>query len=240
MARVKVGFFDSGIGGLTVLEAFKRICPDAQTEYYADTEYCPYGNKSAEEVRSRSEAIARRFVENGCSIVVSACNSATAAAIDFLREKFPEVRFVGMEPAVKMAAKSSKTGIVAVLATRLTLNGGKYNATKSKLPPGIKVISAVADEFVVEVENLRGRSLSSLPKPEYERLERIVSSRILPLLAAGADKIVLGCTHFPYLKQIMSEVCANRAEVVDCSEQVALRIKELYDSLVSGVENAEM
>lgn len=240
MKKVKIGFFDSGVGGLTVLEAFRRICPEVETEYYADSEHCPYGNKSVSEVRSYCEAIARRFINSGCSIVVVACNSATAAAIDFLRETFPGVKFVGMEPAVKVAAQSSKTGIIAVLATRLTLNGGKYNTTKSMLPRGIKVVSAVADEFVVEVENLQGRSLGDLSEDEYKRLKGIVTARVQPLLNAGADRIVLGCTHFPHLKKIIQEVCASRAEVVDCSAQVAKRTKELYDDLIGETENVEV
>lgn len=222
---MKVGFFDSGFGGLNILRAFRRLCPDVPTEYIADSEHCPYGNRSSDEIIRLSEANVKRLLAKGCGIVVVACNTATAAAIDCLRTNYPDVPFVGLEPAIKPAALRSKTGVVGVLATAGTFNGRLYNETKSRFAKNVTVLAVVADEFVTEVEALGEAGLDGLPAAKRMRLERIVRRRIEPLLAAGADKIVLGCTHFPTLKPIISEVCGTSAEVIDPSDAVARQIR---------------
>ena len=222
-----VGFFDSGVGGLCILEAFERLCPDERTVYIADSKNCPYGNKPAEEIVRLSEANVRKLLAKGCKMIVVACNTATAAAIDYLRAKYPEVPFVGLEPAVKPAALRSKSGVVAVLATQGTFNGRLYRETSARFAKGITVIATVADEFVAEVERLGGRKVGELPAKERARLEKIVRRRIEPLLAAGADHLVLGCTHFPHLKPIIESVAAGRAAVVDPSDAVARQAKRV-------------
>ena len=222
-----VGFFDSGVGGLCILEAFERLCPDERTEYIADSKNCPYGNKPAEEIVRLSEANVRKLLAKGCKMIVVACNTATAAAIDYLRAKYPEVPFVGLEPAVKPAALRSKSGVVAVLATQGTFNGRLYRETSARFAKGITVIATVADEFVAEVERLGRRKIDELPTKERARLEKIVRRRIEPLLAAGADHLVLGCTHFPHLKPIIESVAAGRAAVIDPSDAVARQAKRV-------------
>ena len=153
-----VGFFDSGRGGLCVREAFRKVCPKESTVYVADTAHCPYGNRPAAEIVRLSEANYRTLVKkHGCKMVVVACNTATAAAIDVLRAKHPETPFIGLEPAVKPAALRSKTGVVGVLATAGTFSGRLYNETKAKFAKDVTVIAAVADEFVTLVEELKGR-----------------------------------------------------------------------------------
>ena len=222
-----VGFFDSGVGGLCILEAFERLCPDERTVYIADSKNCPYGNKPAEEIVRLSEANVRKLLAKDCKMIVVACNTATAAAIDYLRAKYPEVPFVGLEPAVKPAALRSKSGVVAVLATQGTFNGRLYRETSARFAKGITVIATVADEFVAEVERLGRRKIDELPTKERARLEKIVRRRIEPLLAAGADHLVLGCTHFPHLKPIIESVAAGRAAVVDPSDAVARQAKRV-------------
>ena len=228
---MKVGFFDSGIGGTCILNAFKAICPDVETEYIADTEHCPYGNRPPDEIIRLSEANVRKLLSRGCGMIVVACNTATAAAIDYLRRRHPEIPFVGIEPAVKPAALRSKSGVVGVLATAGTFNGRLYNETKARFAKNVTVIAAVADEFVAEVERLRGRPVESLGRSEYARVERLVRSRVEPLLKAGADRIVLGCTHFPHLKSVIEKVCGGRAEVVDPSMAVARQAKRVMESV---------
>ena len=228
---MKVGFFDSGIGGTCILNAFKAICPDVETVYIADTEHCPYGNRPPDEIIRLSDANVRRLLARGCGMIVVACNTATAAAIDYLRLHYPEVPFVGIEPAVKPAALRSKSGVVGVLATAGTFNGRLYNETKARFAKNVTVIAAVADEFVAEVERLRGRPVESLKRSEYARVERLVRSRVEPLLKAGADRIVLGCTHFPHLKSIIERVCDGRAEVVDPSMAVARQAKRVMECM---------
>ena len=150
---VKVGFFDSGFGGLNILRAFRRICPDVPTEYIADSANCPYGNKPADEIVRLSEANVKALLAKGCDIIVVACNTATAAAIDYLRTNYPEVPFVGLEPAIKPAALRSKSGVVGVLATAGTFNGRLYNETQSRFAKHGTVLAVVAEEFVTEVES---------------------------------------------------------------------------------------
>ena len=231
---MKVGFFDSGIGGTCILNAFKAICPDVETEYIADTKHCPYGNRPPDEIIRLSDANVRKLLARGCGMVVVACNTATAAAIDYLRAHYPEVPFVGIEPAIKPAALRSKSGVVGVLATAGTFNGRLYNETKARFAKNVTVIAAVADEFVAEVERLRGRPVEGLKRSEYARVERLVRSRVEPLLKDGADRVVLGCTHFPHLKSVINKVCAGRAEVVDPSMAVARQAKRVLEGIGSG------
>lgn len=213
-----VGFFDSGIGGTSVRDAFRRLCPDEPTIYLADSANCPYGNKSPAEVIRLSTALARKLIQRGSEVVVVACNTATAAAIDTLRATWPEVPFVGMEPAVKPAALGSVTGIVGVLATRGTFQGRLYRQTSARVAGNVKIIETVADEFVALVE--RGETCGV-------EVEMAVRMRLEPLLAAGADRIVLGCTHFPHLKSVMEKIAAGRAVIIDPSDAVARRIRDV-------------
>ena len=215
-----VGFFDSGVGGKCILDAFRRLCPGESTVYIADSANCPYGSRPPDEIVRLSEANVDELLSRGCKAVVVACNTATAAAIDHLRRKYAEIPFIGLEPAVKPAALMSKTGVVGVLATEGTFNGRLYNETKGKFARDVAVIATVADEFVTLVE--RGETSG----PEAERAVR---ARIEPLLASGADEIVLGCTHFPHLKPVIEKVCAGRAEVIDPSMAVARQAKRVME-----------
>jgi len=227
-----VGFFDSGVGGTCILEAFRRLCPDVPTHYIADTEHCPYGNRPPEEIVCLSEANVRRLLAKGCKVIVVACNTATAAAIDHLRQTYPAVPFVAIEPAVKPAALRSKTGVVAVLATQGTFNGRLYRETSARFAKGVTVLATVADEFVTLVEKaVRPGTIEVDPKRlQTATVEKTVRRRIEPLLAAGADHIVLGCTHFPHLKPVIEKVAAGRATVVDPSEAVARQVRRLLAS----------
>ena len=216
-----VGFFDSGLGGLCILDAFKALCPHESTIYIADSKNCPYGNKPAAEIVKLAESNTRRLLRRGCKMVVVACNTATAAAIDFLRERHPEVPFIGIEPAVKPAALRSKTGVVGVLATAGTFGGRLYNETKAKFAKDVTVIATVADEFVELVER---KEISGATA------EHVVRARIEPLLKAGCDKIVLGCTHFPHLKPLIEKICDGRAEVIDPSDAVARQAKRVLSA----------
>ena len=215
---MKVGFFDSGIGGTCILRAFRKLCPDVPTEYLADSAHCPYGNRPADEIVRLSVANTEELLRRGCDVIVVACNTATAAAIDHLRATYPNIPFVGIEPAIKPAALRSKTGVVGVLATAGTFHGRLYNETKARFAKDVTVLAVVADEFVQLVE--RGETSG-------ERVEAIVRRRIEPLLKAGADHLVLGCTHFPHLKPVIEKVCAGRAEVVDPSDAVARQIERI-------------
>ena len=239
-SKKPVGFFDSGIGGTCILNAFRKLCPDEETIYIADSKNCPYGNKPADEIIRLSEANVKKLLKKNCKMIVIACNTATAAAIDYLRAKYPKIPFVGLEPAVKPAALRSKTGVVGVLATAGTFHGRLYNETKARFAKNVTVLAVQADEFVSAVEKAyRGldvpKILEKLEDPALlAHLEPVVRRRIEPLLKAGADKIVLGCTHFPHLKPVIEKVCAGRAEVIDPSEAVARQAKRVLEQRFIG------
>ena len=259
---LKVGFFDSGIGGTCILRAFQRLCPDVATEYLADSKNCPYGNKPPEEIVRLSIANTEELLRRGCGVIVVACNTATAAAIDYLRAHYPQVPFVGIEPALKPAALKSETGVVGVLATAGTFHGRLYNETKARFAQDVTVLAVVADEFVEIVEEWKGGRVEEcewkggrveecewkggkveewksageggerpLEGAFRERVERVVRAKIEPLLKAGADRIVLGCTHFPHLKPVIEKVCAGRAEVIDPSDAVARQIRRVLKGM---------
>jgi len=243
----KVGFFDSGIGGTCILRAFRKLCPDVATEYLADSAHCPYGNRPPEEIVRLSVANTEELLRRGCDVIVVACNTATAAAIDHLRAHWPNVPFVGIEPALKPAALKSKTGVVGVLATAGTFHGRLYNETKAKFAKDVTVLAVVADEFVEIVEKLgregtgNGEQGTAHPtpcspfpipcSPFGADVERVVRAKVEPLLKAGADRIVLGCTHFPHLKPVIEKVCAGRAEVIDPSDAVARQVRRVVEGL---------
>ena len=216
-----VGFFDSGLGGLCILDAFKELCPHESTIYIADSRNCPYGNKPADEIARLAERHTRQLLKRGCKMIVVACNTATAAAIDTLRAEWPDVPFIGIEPAVKPAALRSKTGVVGVLATAGTFGGRLYNETKAKFAKDVTVIATVADEFVELVERKEVSGANA---------ERVVRAKVEPLLAAGCDKLVLGCTHFPQLKPLIEKVCGGRAEVIDPSGAVARQARRVLSA----------
>ena len=213
-----IGFFDSGLGGLCIRDAVKELLPKEDTVYIADSANCPYGNRPPEEIVVLARQHVRTLLAKGCKLVVVACNTATAAAIDTLRAEWPEVPFVGMEPAVKPAAFNSRSGIVGVLATAGTFHGRLYRETCARFARQVTVLACVADEFVALVEK---------GELEGEHAESVVRAKVEPLLAAGADHLVLGCTHFPHLAPLIATVAAGRAEVVDPSAAVARQVARL-------------
>lgn len=213
-----IGFFDSGVGGLCIRDAVRALLPREDTLYIADSAHCPYGCKSAEEVRALAREHVRRLLEAECKMVVVACNTATAAAIDALRAEWPDVPFVGMEPAVKPAALHSRTGVVGVLATQGTFNGRLYRETRAHFAKSTTVLAVVADDWVQLVE--RGELSGA-------RAEASVRAKVEPLLAAGADHLVLGCTHFPHLMPLLSKIVAGRATLVEPSAAVARQVRRL-------------
>jgi glutamate racemase len=218
-----VGFFDSGLGGTCILNAFKKLLPQESTVYIADRKNCPYGNKNPEEIIKLSEAIVDRLIsEYNVKMVVVACNTATAAAIDFLRNKHKEIPFIGIEPAIKPAILESKSKVVAVLATQGTFNGRLYKETSARFAGDTQIIMSVADEFVQLVENNETQST---------RAEEIVQAKIEPLLKAGADHIVLGCTHFPHLADTMKKIIQGRAQIVEPSLPVAKHAQRILEKM---------
>lgn len=221
-----IGIFDSGIGGLSVFREIRKLLPDQGYIYYSDSAHCPYGEKSKEYIIDRARSITRRLMEMGVEIVVVACNTATAAAISTLRKEFP-IKFIGMEPAIKPAAALTKTGVVGVLATAGTLKAEKYLDTREKWAQSITVVEHIGEGFVELVE--KGQTSGA-------EAEAVVQNSLVPLLEAGADTIVLGCTHYPFLADTIKKVAAahgadgNSFHLIDPAPAVARHLLEVMEA----------
>ena len=221
-----IGIFDSGAGGLSVFREIRKLLPEQGYIYYSDSAHCPYGEKSKEYIIDRARSITRRLMEMGAEIVVVACNTATAAAISILREEFP-IKFIGMEPAIKPAAALTKTGVVGVLATAGTLKAEKYLDTREKWAQSITVVEHIGEGFVELVE--KGQTSGA-------EAEAIVQNSLVPLLEAGADTIVLGCTHYPFLADTIKKVAAAHGadsdsfHLIDPAPAVARHLLEVMEA----------
>ena len=212
-----IGIFDSGAGGLSVFREIYRLLPEERYIYYSDNANCPYGEKSREYIIERAREITSYLIGHGADIIVVACNTATAAAIGTLRNEFP-VPFIGMEPAVKPAAQVTRTGVVGVLATAGTLKATKYIDTRERWAHDVKIVEHIGQGFVELVEN------GMVTGPEAER---VVEQSVRPLIDAGADTIVLGCTHYPFLAETIIKVAGTLVTLVDPAPAVAKHLLEV-------------
>lgn len=212
-----IGIFDSGVGGLSVFREIYRLLPEEKYIYYSDNANCPYGEKSREYIIDRARAITSFLISQGADIIVVACNTATAAAISTLRKEFP-VCFIGMEPAVKPAVQVTATGVVGVLATAGTLKAAKYIDTREKWAHDVKIVEHIGKGFVELVENgiVTG-----------EEAEAVVEKSVRPLMEAGADTIVLGCTHYPFLSDTIRKVAGKPVNLIDPAPAVAKHLLEV-------------
>jgi glutamate racemase len=213
-----IGIFDSGIGGLTVLRAIHQLMPDEPLLYLADQAHVPYGPRPLEEVRRFSEAITNFLLDQGARIIVVACNTASAAALKYLRQVFPEVSFVGMEPAVKPAAEHTHSGIVGVLATPATFQGELYASVVERFGQGVKLIQHTCPGLVSQIET------GDLEAPET-RL--ILEEALLPMLEQGIDTIVLGCTHYPFVIPLIQRITGPDVRVIDPAPALARQVQRL-------------
>ncbi|MBQ0024807.1 MAG: glutamate racemase [Bacteroidales bacterium] len=214
-----IGVYDSGEGGKSVLKELVKLIPSEDYIYYGDSAYCPYGPKKPGFIIERASRITEFLISKGCSIIVVACNTATAAAISYLREHYP-VPFVGMEPAIKPALLHSRSGVVGVLATAGTFKGRLYLDTLARFSGNVKVIERIGEGLVETVEK------GILDGPDVERL---IHNCIDPMLEAGADHIVLGCTHYPFLQPVIERIAGTGVTVINPAPAVArqtLRILE--------------
>ena len=221
MNNAPIGIYDSGLGGLTVWREVRKLLPEESLSYLGDGKNCPYGSRSRGEVQALADAAVGRLAAEGCKLVVVACNTATAAAIDFLRAKYAALPIVGMEPAVKPACLHTRSGVVGVLATERSLDGDLFHRTAARYGRDVKVIARPGHGFVELVEN----DLEATPEAE-----RTVAAAMAGMLEQGADQIVLGCTHYPFLMETIRRVTAGRGvTVIDPSPAVARHTAELLD-----------
>ena len=219
-----IGVFDSGIGGLSVLKAIHAETPQIPTIYLADQIHVPYGVRSLEEVRQFSAEITSLLLSQGAGMIVVACNTASAAALHFLRMKFPEIPFVGMEPAVKPAAEATHSHVVGVLATEATFQGALYASVVERFAKDVRIMQDTLPGLVSQIE---------AGKLDDQSTREILNSAIQPMLASGIDTIVLGCTHFPFVIPLINEITGNRVRVIDPAPAIARQVKRLYGNLPS-------
>lgn len=220
-----IGVFDSGLGGLSVLAAIARAQPAADLTYLADSAHVPYGSKPDEFIRKRVLAIGRYLVGHGCGLIVVACNTATAAAVQALRDQHPGVPVVGVEPGVKPAAASSLSRCIAILTTESTAQSARLK----------RLIADHATSLSVHVEACPGWAtrIETLHHAEKTFTDE-VTAKIMPLLDRGVDRLVLGCTHYSFLIPLLDPLVAGRAELVDVAAAVARQVIRLSESHAHG------
>lgn len=216
-----IGVFDSGVGGLSVLRALRAELPGQPLIYIADQAHVPYGPRPLEEVRAFSEGITRFLIDRGARLVVVACNAASAAALSSLRSTFPAIPFVGMEPAVKPAAENSASRVVAVLATPATFQGALYASVVERFANGVTLLQDTCPGLVAEIENggLKSR-----------HTRRILAQTLEPMLAQGADTVVLGCTHYPFVIPLIEQIAGPGVRVIDPAPAVARQARRMLEN----------
>ena len=214
-ADCPVGVFDSGLGGLSVTREVRKRLPHEDLIYFADSAYCPYGIRTPEEIRSRSELVVRGLIEAGAKAVVVACNTASAMAVFWLREVFPDVPLIGLEPAVKPAVTMTRSGKVGVLATPRTVAGERLQWLIETYAGGIEVRRVAATGLVELVEQgvLDGPEVEAALKPLLD-----------PMIEVGVDMVVLGCTHYPFLRDAIQQYVGPDVGVIDSGEAIARRL----------------
>lgn len=228
MNNAPVGVFDSGVGGLSVLGEIRALLPAESLLYVADSGHVPYGDKSAEFICARSLAIAEFLLAQGAKALVLACNTATAAAISELRGVYPQVPIIGMEPAVKPAAAATQTGVVGVLATTGTLKSAKFAALLDRFASDVRVITQPCPGLVEQIE---AGALSSIATRE------LLNGWVRPLLAEGCDTLILGCTHYPFIKPLLRELLPSNVSLIDTGAAVARQLRRVlveHELLASG------
>ncbi|NOQ24819.1 MAG: glutamate racemase [Bacteroidales bacterium] len=212
-----IGIFDSGVGGLTVWKELVKSLPNESVIYYADSANCPYGPKDKETIINLVTKVVDFLISKECKAIIVACNTATAAAIDFLRSKY-DIPFIGMEPAVKPAAQNSKTKSIAVLATEGTFNGKLYTETSRKYAKDVVLNIKVGDKLVDIVE----KGMVNAPSTES-----YLRTLINPLIDKNIDHLVLGCTHYPFLIGVLEKVLPINVKIIDPTLAIVKQTKRV-------------
>lgn len=226
-SNAPVGVFDSGVGGLSVLREIRQLLPNESLLYVADSGHVPYGEKSPEYIRERCVLITEHLLAQGAKALVLACNTATAAAGAELRERYPHLPIVGMEPAVKPAAAATRSGVVGVLATTGTLKSARFAALLDRFANDVRVVIQPCPGLVECIES------GELQAPATREL---LHGYVAPLLAEGCDTLILGCTHYPFLRPLLGELVPPSVTLIDTGAAVARQLQRLlaqHDLLVA-------
>ena len=221
LTQTPIGVFDSGAGGLSVLREIRVLMPDEDIVYFGDQGHVPYGPRPMGQIQDFSEGITRYLLSQNAKIVVVACNTASAAALKYLRDKFPDTQFVGMEPAVKPAAEKTQTGKVGVLATPATFQGALYASVVERFAKGVELFQNTCNGLVQQIEmgNLDG-----------DETQRILEDALHPMLDKNIDTVVLGCTHYPFVIPLIEKIVGEKVRVIDPAPAVARQVKRLLEA----------
>ena len=213
-----IGVYDSGVGGLTVWRAIRALLPQEDLLYFADQAKVPYGVRPLEEVRSLAEGVSSYFMGQGAKLIVIACNTASAAALKYLRALYPDFPFVGMEPAVKPAAEQTLSGKVGVLATPSTFQGELYASVVERFAHDVQLYQNTCPGLVQQIE----KGYLDTPKTR-----RILTGALEPMLKEGVDTLVMGCTHFPFVIPLIKQIAGEDVRVIDPAPAVARQVQRV-------------
>ena len=216
-----IGVFDSGVGGLSILDEALRQLPQHNFIYLADSANAPYGEKSSDWIAARSLTLCNYLASNGCDAIVVACNTATAEAIKQIRETLP-IPIIGVEPGIKPAAMQSQNNIVGVLATEATLKSDKFNSLLNTLPSDCQFIKQAGAGLVPLIESGNADSEETL---------ELLAKHLEPIQDAGADTLVLGCTHYPFLRKSIRKLLGESITLIDTSDAVVRQLKRQLEPL---------
>jgi glutamate racemase len=217
MNRAKIGIFDSGVGALSVIKAIQKELPELEIVYKDDKAHLPYGSKTVEQIHGYIRPIFQEFINEGCEVIVVACNTVTTNLISQLRQEF-NIPMVGMEPAVKPAAEMTKSGIIAVCATPRTLSSQRYQWLKDEYAKGVEVLEPDCSDWALMIES---------NSVEREK----IANNIEDVIDKGADVIVLGCTHYHWIEQLIKEIAGRRAAVIQPEKTVIEQLKRVLQQL---------
>jgi len=220
-SHAPIGIFDSGVGGLSVLRAIRVQMPEESVIYFGDQVHIPYGSRPMDQIREFSEAITKFLLGHDAKIIIVACNTASAAALKFLRQRYSDTQFVGMEPAVKPAAEHTHTGNVGILATPATFQGALYASVVERFANGVELFQNTCPGLVQQIErgNLEG-----------EATHRILENALLPMLEKNIDTVVLGCTHYPFVIPLIQQIVGESVRVIDPAPAVARQTARLLEA----------
>jgi glutamate racemase len=227
MSHNPIGIFDSGLGGLTIYNEIHKLLPQENIIYLADSKNAPYGGRTKEEIIRISVKNTEFLLEQGCKLIVVACNTASTNAVKYLREHY-EVPIIRVQPAIKPAALNSKTRVVGMLATKGTLESELLFETAQRFAQGVKVVEQVGEGLVSLIETGKMRS------PEMTGLLR---KYVEPMLDQNIDQLVLGCTHYPFLTDQIQEITGDRVCIVDSGEAIARQTRVILEQ--EGLLNTE-
>ena len=219
MDKHPIGVFDSGVGGLSLLGKLQSLLPHEDFIYISDNAFAPYGALTADNILDRSEKLTNWLIKQSSKLIVVACNTATTNAIDALRQSNP-IPFVGIEPAIKSAALQTKTGVVGVLATKGTLSSTLFHQTSSVYRQGITIVEKEGKNLVKMIEEGKINSVE---------IKNLLQTYLQPMIEQGADHLVLGCTHYPFLTPVLKKILPKNIQIVDCNGSVAKQVERVLE-----------